>query len=630
MTDQRQSILGPVGRFFFSPTDPTTLGFMRLMAGLVLLYTHAAYTPDLKEFFGPNAWWDHHAGNKQRREAPSMATPLGWKTAEPTLKSLDDVPHRRAAEIEFMRALPLDPSERKARLRYLDQLVALTPSPKDPYDVEAYQAVTRQWVVGLHLVDSAVHLTDGQKAQVRVLLDAETPDVRQSPVSFPEFFNNLKRAERIDLWDAALVFGQTLTLPGDPGNRGSGPEQKLEYLVHWFKNYPLLHRGRLVQFLTGDWKTDGKDMSLPADAREREEFLDYLNTWGGDTRQADHKGTAVFSIWYHITDPTTMYVIHAGFLAVCVLFTVGLWTRVTSVLAWAGSLQYIHRGQLILFGQDTMQTILLMYLMIGPSGAALSVDALRARYRAARALLGAGGRSVPWAEAILSGPARSWLANFAIRLFQINFCFIYLSSGLSKLKGQTWWDHTAPWLIFANPEFGLIRYPVFEWLLRHAMQFRVPVHIFFGFTTLFTLVTELGLPFLVWTRVRSAAVVLSTLLHFGIGVFMGLTVFSLYMFCLLLCYFPAKLIRDRVCVTPGSGRKLTLRYNAHDPGSVRAAARVRALDLAGQVTFVDEPRKGGAGLVGPDGKEHGGRDLARTALRELVLLRPVRFLAGVI
>ena len=57
---------------------------------------------------------------------------------------------------------------------------------------------------------------------------------------------------------------------------------------------------------------------------------------------------------------------------------------------------------------------------------------------------------------------------------------------------------------------------------------------------------------------------------------------------------------------------------------------MKALDLAGQVTFVDEPRKGGAGLVGPDGKEHAGRDLGRTALRELVLLRPVRWLARVI
>ena len=107
---------------------------------------------------------------------------------------------------------------------------------------------------------------------------------------------------------------------------GSGPTRSVE-------------RPKLVQFLVGEWQVDGRDMSLPADAGERAEFLNYLDLWGGDTRQADHKGTAVFSYWYHLTDPTTMYVLHAAFLGVCVLFTIGLWTRVTSVLAWVGSLE---------------------------------------------------------------------------------------------------------------------------------------------------------------------------------------------------------------------------------------------------------------------------------------------------
>ena len=66
-----------------------------------------------------------------------------------------------------------------------------------------------------------------------------------------------------------------------------------------------------------------------------------------------------------------MWSIHVVCLVIFALFTVGLWTRVTSVLAWAASLNYIHRGEMILFGQDTMQTILITYLMIGPSGAAL-------------------------------------------------------------------------------------------------------------------------------------------------------------------------------------------------------------------------------------------------------------------
>jgi uncharacterized membrane protein YphA (DoxX/SURF4 family) len=620
VTDQRQNILGPVGRFFFSPTDPTALGFIRLMAGLVLLYTHAAYTPDLKEFLGPDAWWDQQAGNKQRRESPSINSPFGWRAGEPTLKVIDDVPHRRAAEIEFMRSLPQDPSERKVKLRYLERVVALTPPPKDPYDTINFQRAALAYSGALNLVDSAVRLTDGQKSQVRVLLDTDMPDEKQLPIRLPDWFKAQSRADRIYLWDALMVFGDAL-----PQH-----EEKLEYVLQWLKTYPLLYRTQLVQFFLGELKIDGKDRSLPAGKLEREEFLGYLDTWGIDPRQNDEEGTSTFSYWYHLTDPTTMYVVHALYLVVCVLFAIGLWTRVTSVLAWVGSLSYIHRGQLTLFGQDTMQTILLMYLMIGPSGAALSLDALRARYRAARAKLTSGGRTVLWAEAILLGPSKSWLANLVIRLFQINFCLIYASSGLSKLKGTTWWEHSAPWLIFANPEFGLIRYPPYEWMLRQVMEYRMLVALFFGFVTLYTLFLELGFSFLVWTRLRPFAVILSTLLHFGIAVFMGLAVFGMYMFAMVLCYFPAKLIRDRVCITPGSGRKMTLRFNSHDPAAVRTAARIVALDLAGQVTLVNEPRKGAAGLVDPDGKEHVGKDLTRTALRELAILRPLRFLAKLV
>ena len=52
---------------------------------------------------------------------------------------------------------------------------------------------------------------------------------------------------------------------------------------------------------------------------------------------------------------------------------------VTSVLTWIAAVGYIHRTQQILFGMDTMMNILLIYLMIGNSGAALSVDRLVAR-----------------------------------------------------------------------------------------------------------------------------------------------------------------------------------------------------------------------------------------------------------
>ena len=277
-----------------------------------------------------------------------------------------------------------------------------------------------------------------------------------------------------------------------------------------------------------------------------------------------------------------------------------------------------------------MQTILVTYLMIGPCGATMSLDALRKRYRAARMLLSSGGKPVTWAENALAGPPASWLGNFAIRLFQINFCFIYASSGFSKLKGSTWWDPSAPWLVAVNPEFGLVRYRIFEWLLRQMSESRMVIALTTGSLSLFTLVMEIGLPFLIWTRLRPVMVIGSTLLHLGIAIMMGLTVFSMYMFTLVLCHIPAKLIRDRVVGQPGSGQKMTVLRQPRSCGR----AKGRSDTVAGCHTPGHVRRSGRQGsvfgdgaLIDAEGKQTVGEELFHTALRELVLVRPLGFSA---
>ena len=43
-------------RFWFSPSDPATLGLIRILAGAMLLYTHFVWLLDLDGFFGANGW----------------------------------------------------------------------------------------------------------------------------------------------------------------------------------------------------------------------------------------------------------------------------------------------------------------------------------------------------------------------------------------------------------------------------------------------------------------------------------------------------------------------------------------------------------------------------------------------
>jgi len=43
-------------RFWFTPADPTVLAAIRILTGVITLYTLIAYSFDLQEFVGEDAW----------------------------------------------------------------------------------------------------------------------------------------------------------------------------------------------------------------------------------------------------------------------------------------------------------------------------------------------------------------------------------------------------------------------------------------------------------------------------------------------------------------------------------------------------------------------------------------------
>ena len=119
-----------------------------------------------------------------------------------------------------------------------------------------------------------------------------------------------------------------------------------------------------------------------------------------------------------------------AFVAAAACFVFGLGTRVTSVIVWFANLCYIHRNPVMLFGVDTMMTVLLLYLMIGPSGAALSLDRVISRWwRHRRGPDSRADRPDRRARRRESRPtSRSGM-------MQIHLCIIYFISGISKLQG---------------------------------------------------------------------------------------------------------------------------------------------------------------------------------------------------
>src|SRR5262249_5666005 len=319
-------------RFWFTPADPTVLGFMRLCAGLIIFYVYFVYSFDLQNFFGAHAWLDAQAMSELRKQAPFIGPALNW-----------------------------------------DEVQALQP---------------------------------------------ETSQEEQ-----------------------------------------------------------------------------------------------YQTRWGANPRQTLDQGHHLWSIWYHVTDPLWMWVVHGIVLASTFYFAIGLGTRVAGVLTWAGILSYIHRAPTALFGMDTMINLTVLYLVIGPSGAALSVDRLLARYWARRQ---ARLRHLP--EPYFPDPVPSVWANVALRLFQVHFCFIYMMAGISKLQGTSWWNGTAVWGPIANYEFSPIRFTFFAGFLRWLSQHRWAWEIFTTVPTLGTLVLEISFPFLVWKpRLRGFMVGYSMMLHIAIG-----------------------------------------------------------------------------------------------------------------
>src|SRR5213078_199487 len=86
-------------RFWFAPADPTTLGFIRICAGLLILYAHVVYRFDLQAFFGKGAWMDLDTVDHIRKESPYIKPSLGWPELEDPFRP--------------RRSMPEDPETRK-------------------------------------------------------------------------------------------------------------------------------------------------------------------------------------------------------------------------------------------------------------------------------------------------------------------------------------------------------------------------------------------------------------------------------------------------------------------------------------------------------------------------------------
>jgi len=255
--------------------------------------------------------------------------------------------------------------------------------------------------------------------------------------------------------------------------------------------------------------------------------------WDGSDRMAEPpRGSSAFSFFYHVTDSGSIWMLHWCFLAVNLMFALGLFTRFTGVATWIASLSYIQRAQTSLFGMDTITSILLFYLMFSPCGGVWSLDRLLAARRARR-------QGLPEPE-VQATPD----ATFFQRLMQVHFAIIYFGAGTSKLMGASWWQGTALWGCLANYSFSPMQYEAYMGVLEFLADHRWLWELVMSGMAVFTLVLELGFPFAVWMpQMRLPFVICAILFHTGIGILMGLRMFSFLMCALLLSFLKPGEIR---------------------------------------------------------------------------------------
>ncbi|WP_422927583.1 DCC1-like thiol-disulfide oxidoreductase family protein [Singulisphaera sp. PoT] len=289
----------------------------------------------------------------------------------------------------------------------------------------------------------------------------------------------------------------------------------------------------------------------------------------------ERQSPAAWSFWLLVPDHL-LRPAWVGCMGVLLLYTVGLFSRVTSVLAWVIVVSTTRRMPVSLFGFDQVISTWALYLALtGASGQAVSLDRFFARYRQTRALVTRRRHDGRWMGA--SGvPTPTISANLALRLIQLHLVLIYGMAGLAKLQGQAWWSGMAIWGVLAAAEFRELD---LTWLAAYPWLLNVMTH---G-----SLALELGYPVLIWTRaLRPLLLGTVVLLHFGIALTApGLSEFGLVMLAGNLAFVSGPWLRSLVAGKAGSQPAGKVLYDGACP---RCRASM-ALLTAGDPDRVLEP-----------------------------------------
>lgn len=220
-----------------------------------------------------------------------------------------------------------------------------------------------------------------------------------------------------------------------------------------------------------------------------------------------------------LTTPKSLMLGHAAALAIAALFAAGVFTRMTSVLAWLVLLSYVHRGPVFTNQVEPILAFVLFYLCFGPSGNAWSVD----RWWANK-------RRKSMAVHDDEPPEKSVAANVSLRLIQVHLALIYALMAIGKLSSPAWWQGLGVGFLIARSDSRLV-----DFTSLHAYPYVLAIW------TYMIVLWQMAFPIFVWHRLaRPLLLVVNVLMWTLLAPVTGMLDFALMMVIASLAFVPRR------------------------------------------------------------------------------------------
>jgi hypothetical protein len=199
------------------------------------------------------------------------------------------------------------------------------------------------------------------------------------------------------------------------------------------------------------------------------------------------------------------------FVLACLCLTVGLFSRVASIIVYVGLVTFLHRNIYVHHGGNHLMCLAAFWLIFMPIDSALSLDRLWFK------------KGQPFWE-----PQKCSL--WGLKAYQFQFALIYWQAFLSKLAAASWWDGTAMYYVMRHQEFS--RFPV-PFIAQNLILLKLAT-----WGSIFA--ESLGWTLIWFAETRYLVLAILLVFHLGIEYSMNIPIFEHIMIVSLICFIPGE------------------------------------------------------------------------------------------